>query len=277
MTHYFIPELSTQAGSCLTVENWEQVGVEMASFSLAALLMKPGIELLKTLPNLAAYVGWQKMLVLNASLPICDTAGVYLLRSTYDGSRRQYTTEELLALIIQLAPHLVILPKGFCRTDDTSWMSLPENILPFFPIDECPRYAEQRQYGVYVECDGVITETTHQSLLAHRDRPSYVRGDLSAVMLQDLVTLDVTYFESDKPANDACQGLVYYSGGIIDLQDASEALKFSVIDPLCECPTCKQQLTRAYLHHLYEHTPLLCQRFLIQHNVFGSQSSFRHL
>ncbi|MDP3704890.1 MAG: queuine tRNA-ribosyltransferase [Legionellaceae bacterium] len=267
MTYDFIPKLSTQAGACLTVENWEQVGVDMASFALSALLMKPGMELLKTLPNLAAYVGWQKTLVLNASLSLKSMDDVYVLRSSYDGSRSQYTRNELLALIIQLAPQMVILPQGFCRTDETLWLSLPESIFPFFPINECPDYEGQKQYGVYIEFDGVVTDALQDQLQSHPHHLKYVIGDMSPAVLQDLVMLGARYLESDKPANDAYQGLIYYQEGVIAIQDASEALEFSAIDPLCECPTCQQQLTRAYLHHLYEHTSLLCYRFLIQHNI----------
>ncbi len=267
MTYYFIPNLSTQAGTCLTVENWEQVGVEMASFSLSALLMKPGIDLLKTLPNLATYVGWNKTLVLNASWSLRPTDDVYRLRSIYDGGKSQYTRDDLLALIIQLAPQMVLLPQGFCRMDDTLWLSLPDDIFPFFPVNECPSYTGQRPYGIYMECDDDVTETVEEQLQSHPDRPKYVVGDMSPTVLQDLVMLGAQYLESDKPANDAYHGLVYHRDEVITVQDASEALEFSVIDPTCDCPTCQQQLTRAYLHHVYEHTPLLCYRFLIQHNI----------
>jgi len=265
MNHYFIPELSTQAGSCLTTENWEHVGIEMASYSLSALLMKPGIELLKIVPNLATYVGWHKSLVLNASMLLSDAQGTYSLRSSYDGSRHQFSAEELLALMIHLSPQFVILPKGLCRSSETDWTLLPETIMPFFPITECPHDVGTREYGIYVEYDGSAMHTVRQQLIEYPDRPKYILGDCSA---DDLVGLGACYFESNKPANDAYQGLVYHRNGIIRLQNDAEALQFEVIDSTCECPTCEQKLTRAYLHHLYEHTPLLCQRFLIQHNVF---------
>ena len=45
-------------------------------------------------------------------------------------------------------------------------------------------------------------------------------------------------------------------------------MQFETIDPECTCPTCSQQFTKAYLHHLLQQTPLLCHRLLIQHNVF---------
>ena len=39
----------------------------------------------------------------------------------------------------------------------------------------------------------------------------------------------------------------------------------------CSCETCSQGFTRAYFHHLLQHTPLLAQRFLVIHNVFFTQ------
>lgn len=76
------------------------------------------------------------------------------------------------------------------------------------------------------------------------------------------------YIESDKPAVDAMQAIVYNREGEINLRDKDYAHQHQPIDPCCHCPSCSQQLTRAYLHHLLMQTPLLCQRFLIQHNVF---------
>ncbi len=60
---------------------------------------------------------------------------------------------------------------------------------------------------------------------------------------------------------------MYSISGPIDLRLSSERMNFNVLDPNCSCPTCTQKLTRAYLHHLLQHTPLLCQRFLILHNI----------
>lgn len=92
--------------------------------------------------------------------------------------------------------------------------------------------------------------------------------------LVDITILqDTPYGESDKPANDACSGIVYSADGAIDLREKRYAMQFECIDEQCQCPTCRQRLTRAYLHHLLEHTPLLCHRFLIQHNVYHSLHS----
>ena len=89
--------------------------------------------------------------------------------------------------------------------------------------------------------------------------------------MQDLIKAGVQIVESDKPASDACSGVVYSSEGDISILDATFEMQFEPIDAGCECPTCSQQFTRAYLHHLLQHTPLLCQRLLVQHNVHYCQ------
>lgn len=82
-----------------------------------------------------------------------------------------------------------------------------------------------------------------------------------------LLMNDETLMVSDKPAADALAGIVYTHSDAIDLTKTCYAEDFNVIDAHCACPSCRQGLTRAYLHHLFVQTPLLCQRFLIQHNA----------
>lgn len=81
-----------------------------------------------------------------------------------------------------------------------------------------------------------------------------------------------TLYASDRPAQDALQGVVYDEKAVLSLHDSSYALDFELLEAHCSCPTCQQSLTRAYLHHLLQSTPLLCQRFLMMHNVFWIKS-----
>lgn len=259
----FIPVLTTEAGRCLTVDNWQEVGINIAAYDLTSLLMKPGIELLTTLPNLAIYTGWLKDIVLNAVMPEIDQDGEYPLRSEYDGSRTRYTPEDLLALIARLKPQLVLLPEGM----HSGWQSLPNSILPFFSTDDLPKHTD-RMHGVYfIYSSNTPFSTLVEQIQEHAGRPCYVGGELSVPLIQALVNMGVQYLSSDLPAHDGYQGLVYYKKEQISLKDETYRLDFNVIDEQCPCPTCKQQLTRSYLHHLLAHTPLLCQRFLIQHNA----------
>ncbi len=269
-----IPVFSTPAGRCLTVDNWKDAGVKAACYYLSELLLKPSYALLSTLPDLGAYTAWRDTMVLNASLPNVNKEGIYTLRSHYDGSHVRHTGDEILALIAQLNPHVAILPQGIFDNHSMGWQSLPETILPFFPVTDLPENNGERRYGVYFYYDEAVTSMA--DFLCNIERynhlPCYVAGDLSLSLMRVLAAFGVQYIESDRPASDACLGRVYSEGGIISLQDTDCSTRFEVIDANCNCPSCNQQFTQAYLHHLLAQTPLLCQRFLIQHNIYCAQS-----
>jgi len=268
----FLPLLTTVAGSCLTGANWQEAGVDVASCQLASLLLKPGYVFLKQLANLGAYCDWPQRIALNASMP-ASKEGVYTLRSPYDGSKIRPTVDEILELVAHLQPQLVILPADVLQLNATSWKTLPDSVLPFFAAEALPPSSEPRAYGVYFNYQPTTSLASFmQAVSPYLHCPIYVAGDLSLASMQALINLGVGYVESDCPAADACQGHVYSGGGVMPLQDTDYATQFTVIDEDCRCPTCSQQFTRAYLHHLLHHTPLLCQRFLIQHNVYFTRS-----
>jgi queuine tRNA-ribosyltransferase len=267
-----IPVLTSQAGSCLTGANWQEAGVRAASFDLTALLMKPGFDFLKTLPDLAAYVGWHDTLILNASLLKMGPDGRYALRSHYDGGRSYYSVEDILTLIAKLQPDIVILPEGLSQF----WITLPKTILPFVPVEDLPNCSEtERPYGVYIAYDKASSSssTLFQQLDRHKDVLCYVAGDISLPLMIDLVGKGINFIESDIPASDACVGNVYCQEGVLSLQTKESATRFELIDKNCKCPVCSQNFTQAYLHHLLEHTPLLCQRYLVQHNLYHCQAA----
>jgi queuine tRNA-ribosyltransferase len=269
-----MPVLTTQAGACMTAASWQEAGIHSASFYLAALLMKPGYDFLMTLPDLATYVGWQEGLVLNASLPAMNTNGLYALRSHYDGHRSYYSVDDILTLVSRLKPSVVIFPEGVWHKNDMLWQSLPETIVPFFPVTDLPTsLVAKKAFGVYISCDTKTSPSEALEQLAiHNDKPCYIAGDLSLSLMVDLVHNGAKFVESDRPASDACHGKVYWSEGELSLSDPVFSMQFEPIDPTCSCSTCSQKLTRAYLHHLLEHTPLLCQRLLVQHNVHYCQA-----
>lgn len=190
MTH--IPSLTHPAGQVLTTDNWLAVNVHTASCDLAALLVKPGIDVLKKLNNLKDYWNWPGSLVLSLKSLKKNAAGAYRIRSPYDGQRLTFTEEEITSLIAHLAP------------DD---------------IDE---------------------DSTK-------------------------------YLINNQPAEDALLGKIYTKEGVFAIQEPKEEKNFIKLDETCTCPACKAGFTRAYFHHLYQHTPLLCHRWLVMHNIWAVQ------
>ena len=256
----YVPVLSSVAGSCLTAQNWHEVGVDVGSYSLDSLLQKPGAESFSRFMSLANYIGWSKDLILNASSLIINSKGLCEVKSVYDGSKYNYSTDDIINFITMLKPQAVILPHGFYQY--ASYPQLPESIQIFFPYTDSPELNDPRPFGIsFIKPDVLIDWDLFT------DRPIYVMN----VIFNEQKILKrnaITYLESDKVALDAYNGVIYTPLSTYNLLSDTMVNQFETLAPDCECITCRQKLTRSYMHHLLQHTPLLCMRFLIQHNVW---------
>ena len=266
----FIPVVTTEAGLCLTAENWKEAKVNAVSYSIESLLHKPGIALLKSLPDLAHYLGWSGSIILNASMLVANKEGIYTLRSPYDGSKLKLTVIELIDLLLHLKPNAVILPKNCAQDYPQIWDNWVDSITPFLSVSDLQRQDVPRAHGAYFNY-------TNESVLDELDQwshlPRYVAGDFEPELIQRLRAKEIEFIETDEPAKAAINGRVYSHSGVVDLTDGITRMQFEVIDSECACPVCAQQFTKAYFHHLLQHTPLLCQRLLIQHNAFWMAES----
>lgn len=265
----FIPVLTSEAGLCLTAENWQEVNVSIAAYYLDSLLLKPGMALLKQSVDLASYVGWSGSLVLNASRLSLNKDGFFILVSPFDGSKLRFSVSELVALIVHLKPTAVLLPKDIMQYVPQIWEQWPESIIPFIAADDLLAQKLPIPYGVYFH----VGESCNKSVLLEQvgkwnHLPCYITGNINLDLNSALLNQGIAFIESDEPAKAGLQGSVYSAQTVLDLKDNAAESQFELIDSNCVCPTCNQKLTKAYLHHLFLHTPLLAQRFLIQHNVF---------
>ncbi len=263
-----IPTLTTPAGRCLTAKNWQETGIDCVSYSLVSLLIKPGMIYLNSLSDWTKYTGWSGDWVLNASMEKAPSEDRrYQFRSPYDGARLSCSMDDLAAIITHLKPVRVILPIGFHSVGDDVLCALSNITTLFVPVNDLAYYPSHCVYGLYYECEN--TNDMLDLIAQHQMQFSNYRcymlgkecGPVAAFTQTDI------FFESNTPAEDAYFGKVYTHEGVIELPNNIYATQFEPIDSTCHCPTCTQKLTRAYLHHLLEHTPLLCQRLLIQHNV----------
>lgn len=245
-----IPVLSSQAGVCLTLQNWQQAEVTHGVYYLEALLTKPGMSVLQGFSDLRSYTAWPGTIILNACMTAVSASGDYVVCSPYDGSKIKISKQDLFALISHLQADYVIWPTPmvdeliFC--DSTSKFLVP---------------------GINNFEDGT-------SLF-------YLIGDanldeMKAILMRDSATS--IWFESDKPAADALQGKIYtQSDGVFNLLEPQYREEFLPLDESCCCYTCKEGYTRVYLHHLLQQTPLLAQRFLILHNYTSRSRSLINL
>ena len=259
----YVPVLSTIAGSCLTAQNWHEVGAQIGAYYLELLLQKPGADYLTLHPGLAKYLGWQHSLVVNASTLIINSKGEFVVKSIYDGSKTTYNVDFLIDFICALQPQIAILPHGFYSYSGR--IDLPKSIQWFFPYTDYP--LSNTDFGI--SCSAQDLKTLNVG-----DYPLYIHSLENHLSLDLLPTQhNLIYCESDKPALDAYNGIIYTKSNEYNLLDETCSKQFINLDPECECPVCDQNFTRAYLQHLFKHVPLLCYRYLIQHNYFSRCSA----
>jgi queuine tRNA-ribosyltransferase len=266
----FIPVLTSEAGLALTTENWQEIETTTVSCTLEHLLYKPGLDILKKLPDLRHYLAWPGDIVLNAMTLRMSKEGIYTLKSPYDGSKIKLSVSDLVELILHLKPKVVILPENMMQECPQIWDNWSDAIIPFISVNDLLKQQPVQSYGVYFnEFSNLNLNWEQLDQWSHVSR--YVMGNFEPQLIHEFQTKKIEFIETNEPANAAMQGKVYNKAGIVDLTNKESQMQFETIDGDCACPTCAQQLTKAYLYHLLQNTPLLCQRFLIQHNVYYVQ------
>lgn len=268
----FVPLLSSQAGSCLTMKNWQAANVTTVAFNLADLLMKPGLAVLNLLTSIHHYCGWSGPLILNGMSLLPNREDIYTVRSTYDGGVVRINVETLFALISQLKPNLIILPPGSARHFQQFWQHLPADIIPYFSHQDDLSMVTGES-GQYVDAESFDSMNDLLQLANTIETPLYIKNNHDILQFKSLLKRENCLIESNSPAQDAMTGFLYSKSGRINILNSAMREAHHIIDSECQCKTCSQQLTCAYLHHLLQHTPLLAQRFLIQHNVFFLKKS----
>lgn len=232
----WVPMLSTPSGSTLTAKNWQSVGVSLVSYDLAALLIKPGVEVLKHFNSLNNYVGWSEKIILQATFPKPDRAGNYILRSPYDGNRLVFTAEEIISIIAWLKPESVLLPYGIDY--NLVLEKLPASIFTYYAADDAPE--NTTGHGIYFKSSDNMPHSHGMKFCVY--------GPASQLQGKIFSDQGIQLLISDTPAEDACQGRLYTSHGTVDLMEQ------------------KQAEHHAYMSYLSFSTPLLYQRLAVMMN-----------
>jgi queuine tRNA-ribosyltransferase len=268
--HGLVPLLSTQAGSCLTFLNWQGTNTKMVSYRITDLLMKPGLSFLSNLPDIRSYCTWPSSIVLNAVLPPPNSADKYSIRSLYDGSLIQIDVSDLFALINTLKPDKVVLPMG-SAIYTRFWNDLSSDIMPYFHVNENLGNIDIK-VGRYITSDPQTPFSLLVEQINASQEPLYIMGDFNFTEMAQLVSCKKHLIETDRPSKDGLEGIIYNSEGLLNILGQERQEEHFAIDESCQCNTCTSKFTRAYLHHLLLHTPLLAERYLIQHNIYYCQA-----
>lgn len=98
------------------------------------------------------------------------------------------------------------------------------------------------------------------------DKPRYLMGVGTPIDLLEAVHRGVDMFDCIIPSAYAKQGKAFTSVGFLKLQRVEFKFSEDVLDPNCDCPTCKHY-SRAYLHHLVKTDENLGWQLLSYHNM----------
>jgi queuine tRNA-ribosyltransferase len=252
--------------------NWEDAGIQVVSYRLIDLLMKPGLEILEELDDIRHYIPWRGEIILNASLPKANREGIYRIRSSYDGVWIRMSVTAFVALITQLKPDGVILPTGSAAHYHALWQKLPKSIKLFWHVDDSDQGISIPHGDSYFLNKESSPATSLVERIETQEKPSYLVGEFGYEQMGQLALKTPCLIESDTPAQDGMTGVVYSHEGSFSILSPEMVNAHQPLDSQCQCQTCRQSFTRAYLHHLLQHTPLLAQRFLVQHNVYFCQN-----
>lgn len=98
-------------------------------------------------------------------------------------------------------------------------------------------------------------------------KPRYLMGVGTPVNILESVARGVDLFDCVMPSRNARHGKIFTWAGSVNILNAKNELDSTPLDPLCECPVCKN-FSRAYLRHLFKSKETLGMRLGVMHNLY---------
>jgi queuine tRNA-ribosyltransferase len=103
--------------------------------------------------------------------------------------------------------------------------------------------------------------------LLPEDRPRYLMGVGSPDDILEAAARGVDMFDCVIPTREARHGNVMTARGRINIKNARYERDYGPLDPACDCATCREGYTRAYLRHLFKAGEMLSATLLSIHNI----------
>lgn len=99
------------------------------------------------------------------------------------------------------------------------------------------------------------------------DKSRYLMGVGTPVNILESVARGVDLFDCVMPSRNARHGKLFTWAGSVNILNAKNELDSTPLDPLCDCPVCKN-FSRAYLRHLFKSKETLGMRLGVMHNLY---------
>ena len=102
---------------------------------------------------------------------------------------------------------------------------------------------------------------------APKDKPRYLMGVGTPSNIIEAVYRGVDMFDCVMPTRNARHATVFTWNGTTHMTNKCYETDDRPLDPLCDCPTCRD-FSRAYIRHLFKAEEMLAGRLCVQHNLY---------
>lgn len=175
-----------------------------------------------------------------------------------------------------------------CKAEHDRLNSLPDAVNPgqmLFGINQGATFTDLRIWHMKeiakIDCDGYAigglavgepTETMYEIIEAVEpympaDKPRYLMGVGTPSNIIEGVARGVDFFDCVMPARNARHGKLFTWQGTMNIKNAKYKLDERPIDPMCDCPVCRN-FSRSYIRHLFAAEEILAMRLAVMHNLF---------
>ena len=100
-----------------------------------------------------------------------------------------------------------------------------------------------------------------------KDKIRYLMGVGTPGNIIEGVSRGVDLFDCVMPSRNARHGHLNTWNGIININNKKYEKDSQPIDPLCDCPTCRN-FSRSYIRHLFKAKEILAMRLCVMHNLY---------
>ena len=100
-----------------------------------------------------------------------------------------------------------------------------------------------------------------------KDKIRYLMGVGTPGNILEAVHRGVDLFDCVMPSRNARHGHLNTWNGIININNKKYEKDSQPIDPLCDCPTCRN-FSRSYIRHLFKAKEMLAMRLCVMHNLY---------
>ncbi len=100
-----------------------------------------------------------------------------------------------------------------------------------------------------------------------KDKPRYLMGVGTPSNIIEAVARGIDFFDCVMPSRNARHGTMFTWNGIVHIANKRFETDARPVDPLCDCPCCRN-FSRAYVRHLFKADEQLGGRLAVMHNLY---------